>query len=91
MNQTQKLGTDYDYIPENKLEGISSGVRSYWTNFEKTDSPKVSPVISQTPVAGYWEFKTNIGWEDLNLLWDEKRLKRFLHQMWEFYRHRKVS
>ena len=88
----KKPGTNFDYVPENKQVGISSGVKTYWTNFEK--DPELRPkewYLSQTPVADFWSFKTNITWEDLSKNWDDKRRNRFLHQMWEIYRYRKAS
>lgn len=84
-----KPGTDYDYSSRNMQAGSTSGVRSYWTNFERGGQGQFS--ISQEPVAGFWEFKTNIPFKDLGIDWDTGRRKRFLNQMWEIYRYRKAN
>jgi hypothetical protein len=88
MGKGKNPKANFDYIPETQQVGVSTGISTYWTNFEKSGD---AFEISRTPVAGYWQFRTNIGWEDLDILWDEKRVKRFLHQMWEIYRYRKVN
>lgn len=89
LGNGKKPGTNFDYVPENKQIGVSSGVQTYWTDFERPGEEEFS--ISQTPVAGFWEFKTNIPFKALGIEWDTKRRKRFLNQMWEIYRYRKAG
>lgn len=81
-----------DFQPAAKRLGIATQVNTFWTDFEKGNP--FFEVLDKQPESeftDYWQFQTNIDFEDITLFWDDKRAKRFLYKMWEIYRYRKAE
>lgn len=83
-----------------KLQGGASilTLHEYYTNYNK-HSPlnefEVLPTRSTSKNVGndhgWWKFKTNLDPDDFAFGMSEAKIKSFLNQMWEIYRHRKVQ
>lgn len=82
-------GPNYDNITGHKIARLGTKVYQYWTNFSREHRDDY--VVVESPVEGYWTFRTNLEPSDFEYGLDPRHVRNFLYRMEEIYKERKFT